>query len=84
MKKALIRGLVLFAAAALNAFPQHVVGQWEVFEFTMTARGETANPYVEGLPDGGPPFVTATFTGTGGEARGQRYAIPGFWDGGKI
>ncbi len=49
----------------------------------MTASVQFANPYVEGLPDGGQPFVVVTFTGTGGNAKGLRYAVPGFWDGGQ-
>ena len=60
------------------------VGPWEPFEVTMTARGELHNPYVEGLPDPGHPYVVVTFRVTSGEARGLTYTVPGFWDGGKI
>ena len=58
-------------------------GQWEPFEVTMTASADFANAYVDGLPDGGTPFVVVTFTGTGGNAKGLSYAVPGFWDGGR-
>ena len=56
---------------------------WEVFESTMEASNEQANPYVEGLPDGGAPLVQAVFIGTSGLSRGMRYSVAGFWDGGK-
>jgi hypothetical protein len=57
---------------------------WEPFEVTMAAGAELKNAYVEGLPDGGKPYVAVTFTGSGGAAKGLRYAVPGFWDGGKV
>src|ERR1035441_7583071 len=57
-------------------------GQWEPFEVTMNGGAEFANAYVDGLPDGGKPFVVVTFTGTSGAAKGLSYAVPGFWDGG--
>jgi hypothetical protein len=56
---------------------------WEPFEVEMKAKADLADPYVQGLPEGGRPYVTVTFTGKSGEAKGQRYAIPGFWDGGR-
>jgi hypothetical protein len=59
-------------------------GQWEPFEVTMYGSAEFANAYVDGLPDVGKPFVVVTFTGTSGAAKGLSYAVPGFWDGGKI
>jgi hypothetical protein len=49
----------------------------------MTAQASFANAYVDALPDGGKPYVLVTFTGAGGEARGMRYAVAGFWDGGQ-
>src|ERR1017187_664894 len=59
-------------------------GQGEPFEVNMTGSAELANAYVDGLPDGGKPFVVVTFTGTGGDAQGLSYAVPGFWDGGRV
>ena len=56
----------------------------EPFEVTMSGSAELANAYVEGLPDGGKPFVVVTFQGTSGDAKGLSYAVPGFWDGGKV
>ncbi|HYW43298.1 MAG TPA: DUF5060 domain-containing protein [Bryobacteraceae bacterium] len=58
-------------------------GPWQPFEVEMTAKTAFANPYVEALPDGGKPYVTVAFTGLTGEARGKRYAVAGFWDGGQ-
>jgi hypothetical protein len=58
-------------------------GQWEPFEVTMSGSADFANAYVDGLPDGGKPFVVVTFTGTSGYAKGLSYAVPGFWDGGQ-
>lgn len=72
--------LILVASAAA----QSATGQWEVFELPMTAAEQTANPYVDGLPDTGSAMATATFTGVSGEAKGLRYAVAAFWDGGKI
>lgn len=69
----------------LAAFAQPQTGkQWEPFELTMNATTDLGNPYTDGLPDGGKPFAIVTFTGAGGNARGQRYAVPAFWDGGKV
>jgi len=59
------------------------VGQWEPYEITMTASSELSNPYVETLPDDGTPYVKVAFTGVSGAAKGMRYTITGFWDGGK-
>jgi hypothetical protein len=81
-------GLILLFGAWICVFPAHPQTPkphlWEPFEIGMTANAEFANAYVEGLPDGGPPFVVVTFTGTGGDARGLSYALPGFWDGAKV
>ncbi len=52
---------------------------WQPFEITLTAQARLPNPYLDGLPEGGPPYVTATFT----HPEGHRYVIPGFWDGGQ-
>ena len=68
-----------FPASAQNSG----TGQWEPFEVAMTGSAELANPYVDGLPDGGKPYVLVTFTGTSGDAKGMSYAVPGFWDGGR-
>jgi hypothetical protein len=40
------------------------VRQWEPFELTITGSAELPNAFVDGLPDGGKPFVEVTFTGT--------------------
>ena len=68
----------LFATGAAG----QTVGQWDVFEFSMTARSAYANAYVEGLPASGEPLVQVSFSGVSGEARGLHYVIAGFWDGG--
>jgi len=56
---------------------------WEVFELELTAQSETPVGYVEGLPDGGPGYVSVTFRGESGEALDQEYTLTGFWDGGQ-
>jgi len=58
-------------------------GPWEPFEVAMSGSAELASAYVDGLPEGGQPFVVVTFAGTGGDAKGLSYAVPGFWDGGR-
>ena len=70
-------------AASAAPQPERTVRQWAPYEVEMTAAKEFANAYTEGLPDGGKPWVTLTFTGSSGEASGMRYAVAGFWDGGK-
>jgi hypothetical protein len=49
----------------------------------MTAARDLSTPYVDGLPDSGVPMVRVVFTGVAGEAKGSKYVIAGFWDGGK-
>jgi GWxTD domain-containing protein len=73
--------VVLLSLFATGASGQ-TVGQWEVFEISLTARGAYSNAYVEGLPASGEPLVRVTFSGVSGEARGLRYVVAGFWDGG--
>ena len=60
------------------------IGQWEPFEITMSGTVELTNPYVDGLPNDGKPYVVVNFTGTSGDAKGLSYAVAGFWDGGRI
>jgi hypothetical protein len=74
--------ILLILIAVLPIFAQWKVGQWEVVEISMTATRATANPYVDGLPDGGRPMVRVSFTGQSGPAAGMRHEISGFWDGG--
>jgi hypothetical protein len=59
------------------------VPPWQAFEIELQAQTEMANPYVDGLPDHGPAYVTVVFEGQGGAARGERYVVSGFWDGGR-
>ncbi|MFC1597755.1 DUF4038 domain-containing protein [Planctomycetota bacterium] len=70
--------LCFFSMAAASAD----LHSWEVFEIEMTAERQIANAYMEGLPKGGPGYVTVVFRGETGEAQGQHYTIAGFWDGG--
>ena len=79
------RGILLLAliwTVSAGAQEAKTTGQWEPFEIEMTAQAELTNAYVEGLPEGGKPYVQVTFAGTGGDARGMRYTVAGFWDGG--
>ena len=70
----------LVLAHAAQAQPAH---PWQPVEITLEASGEYSSPYVEGLPDRAAPLVQATFRGASGAARGLRYTLAGFWDGGK-
>ncbi len=85
MERALFAVLLVCCACALPAAAQiqAAVRQWEPFDIEMTANTEFANAYVEALPDGGKPYVLVTFTGVSGEAKGMRYTVAGFWDGGQ-
>jgi hypothetical protein len=73
---------LLLAALAPSAAGQTAIRTWEVFEVAVKAGTVLANPYVHGLPDGGEPLARVLFEGTDGEAKGKRYLIPAFWDGG--
>jgi len=76
---------LFFWICIFTARPQPVIThQWEPFEVMMNSQAEFANPYVDGLPDGGKPYVVATFTGLSGAAHGLVYAVPGFWDGANV
>jgi hypothetical protein len=72
--------LAVLSARGATAQPVH---PWEVVEKTFTAREETANPYREVAPEAGHDRLRVAFTGTSGEARGQRLTVSGFWDGGR-
>jgi len=81
---ALVLSLVLFVCIpGDDVFSEEAVKEWEVFEIEMTARNVYSNSYVNGLPDDGRGLVRVTFTGTGGEAKGEGYTVCGFWDGGQ-
>ncbi len=76
----LLRVLALLApGVCLTAQTGDTVRPWEPFELTMTAKAQMADPYVEGLPAEGKPYVVVTFKG----ASGMSYSVPGFWDGGQ-
>ena len=76
----LIIALFLVNAGILSAA---AVKTYDVFEVEMTARNEYDNPYLAAFADDGTALVTVTFTGTGGNAQGMKFAVDGFWDGGK-
>ena len=58
------------------------VAVWDVVEIDMKDAATLTNPYVDGLPDDGAPYVRVTFTGVEGAAKGANYAVVGFWDDG--
>jgi len=66
---ALLWMLPLFAAAPVRT--------WEVYEITLQAAQDYANPYVEGFPDRAAPLLRADFSGP----EGRRLTLAGFWDG---
>ncbi len=78
-----LRLLLVALSVAVAAFcAGRTARPWEPFEIEMTALRTLAAPYAEGLPEGGRPMVRVTFVGRSGEARGKRYVVAGFWDGG--
>lgn len=85
MRKRFLGLILLSASCAIPAAAQaaRAGGLWEPFEVEMTAKASFGNAYVEALPEGGKPYVSVTFTGVAGEARGMRYTVAGFWDGGQ-
>jgi hypothetical protein len=83
LRRVLILALAILCSWAAAAAAEQTIGQWEVFELSLTARGAYANSYVEGLPANGRPLVEVTFSGVDGAAQGMRYTLAGFWDGGK-
>jgi len=58
--------------------------EWEIFEQSYTSKKELPNPYVDGLIENEKPYFSAVFTGISGEAEGNSYQVPGFWDGNNI
>ena len=73
--------MATLAERAVAAESPSELHPWEVFEVEMTAERELTSPYVEGLPESGPAYVTVTFRRESGEARGQELRVTGFWDG---
>jgi len=71
---------VRFVSHSDSATAVHV---WEVLEIEMTAERQPGSPYVDGLPDGGPGYVSVQFRGESGPAKGQSLSVAGFWDGGQ-
>lgn len=68
--------LLVSATPAWNA---QAARPWEVYEVTLEAARDYANPYVEGFPDRAEPLLRAVFRGPGG----QSLTLSGFWDGGR-
>jgi hypothetical protein len=54
---------------------------WQVFEISLTSSRPLDAPYVDGLPDGKPGYLRATFQCDQGELSGRKYQVTGFWDG---
>lgn len=75
--------LLLFGSLAWPCTAETTLRVWEIFEVEMTAKRPLSNPYVDGLPEGRPALARVVFSGVSGEARGQRYVISAFWDGGQ-
>lgn len=84
-----IKRIAFALAVALHAqasptLDAQEVRAWEPFELTLTAREAPANPYTDVPAEPGrTDLVAVTFTGTSGEAKGQRVRVVGFWDGGR-
>lgn len=72
-------GLMVDAtSAALVNSPPASVTTFRVYELALSANDPTSLPYKNG------PTVTATFTGTSGDATGKVLVMKGFWDGSNI
>ena len=72
--------ILLYPSTFLQVSSQNQLKTWDVFEITIDSKTSIANPYLE-IAQGKPPFLTARFTGTEGEASGKILTVPGFWDG---
>ncbi len=83
MKWKQIALMLLAAWAAGPVVYAQTTHPWEVVEMPFEARREYSNSYVDGLPNRGAHLAQATFTGTSGAARGMRFTLAMFWDGGK-
>lgn len=57
--------------------------KWKPVELSFTAENQDSNSFVRIRPDKRDDLLTATFTGTGGEAKGKSMTLIGFWDGGQ-
>ena len=57
--------------------------KWEVFEITLKAKRQYQNPYAAIPVDAKEDLVQVHFSGTGGEAKGKKLVVFGFWDGGQ-
>lgn len=66
------------------AFCDENIKEWNVFEIRLMAKNSYGNPYIEGLPDNNEGLVRVNFTGLNGKAKGMKYEITGFWDGGQV
>ncbi len=79
--------LIVLAIIILLIFSQssfaETVHSWEPVEIEFESSGLLENPYVEGLPDDGPAYLSVTFKGIDKKAKGQQLKLRGFWDGGK-
>ena len=56
--------------------------EWEVFELKLQSKNQHTNPYAAIPAHAKEGMVQVVFTGTGGEARGKKVEVFGFWDGG--
>jgi hypothetical protein len=75
---------LLFLLTVLNLISgssQQPVKAWDIFEVTLKSSTPPKNPYVSFLTSGNDAYVTALFTGSTGECKGQTIKVPGFWDG---
>jgi hypothetical protein len=64
----------LFLLAARLSVAEDVT-VWTLYEIELTAQADLARPYVDGLPEGKPGYVKATFRGEGGNAKGRELHV---------
>ncbi|MBI1390236.1 MAG: DUF4038 domain-containing protein [bacterium] len=69
--------LIALLATSLAGLSQDV-HPWTPVELSFKAGADLKTPYIDGLPDGGEPYLKAVFKHESGET----ITLPGFWDGG--
>ncbi len=61
---AAVAAAIVLACEAGQLGAAEVVWPWQVVELQWTAERKLAEPYVDGLPEGGPAYLTIVLAGT--------------------
>lgn len=73
----------VLASTAWNVRGEETVRPWQIVELQWSAQRTLTDPYVDGLPEGGSPYLKVILRRTDNEAQGTHLEVPGFWDGGQ-